>query len=110
VSWNGLPAYITIQMLVASIEVARSIDPAQIAKALEGLSYLGAAGPVALREDNHQLLQPFFLARFGDVANGSRNTAVGSKLGWNTVLRKEPDETVLDSTCKMVRPEGVKKR
>ena len=114
-SWNGLPAYITIQMLVASTEVARSADPLLVAQALEGLSFLGAAGPVALREDNHQLLQPLFLARLGRVGNGgvgnsAGKTAVGSKLGWNTVLRREPEETVLDTTCKMQRPAGVKKR
>ena len=108
-SWNGLPAYITIQMLVASTEVARSIDPLLVAQALEGLSFLGAAGPVALREDNHQLLQPLFLARLGGVASGGK-TAVGSKLGWNTVLRREPEETVLDTTCNMQRPAGVKRR
>ncbi|UCH49551.1 MAG: branched-chain amino acid ABC transporter substrate-binding protein [Betaproteobacteria bacterium] len=114
-NWNGLPAYVAIQMLVASTEVVRSIDPLLVAQALEGLSFLGAAGPVALREDNHQLLQPLFLARLGKVgngrvANGSSKTAVGSKLGWNTALRKEPDEIVLDTTCEMVRPEGVKRR
>lgn len=109
-SWNGLPVYITIQMLVASTEVARSIDPLQVARALEGLSFLGAAGPVALREDNHQLLQPLFLARLGRVDNSAAKPAVGSKLGWSTVLRKEPDQTVIDTSCKMRRPEGVKRR
>ena len=85
-----------------------------IAQALAGLSFLGAAGPVALREDNHQLLQPLFLARLGKVGNGGvasgGKTAVGSKLGWNTVLRRDPEETVLDTTCKMQRPAGVKRR
>lgn len=109
-TWNGLPVYITIQMLVASTEVARSIDPLQVARALEGLSFLGAAGPVALREDNHQLLQPLFLARLGRVDNSAAKPAVGSKLGWSTVLRKEPDQTVIDTSCKMRRPEGVKRR
>ena len=108
--WNGLPPYIAIQMLVASTEVARSIDPLRVAQALEGLSFLGAAGPVALREDNHQLLQPLFLARLGGLGSGDGTTAVGSNLGWNTVMRREPDQTVLDTTCKMQRPEGVKRR
>ena len=108
--WNGLALYVAIQMLVTSMETARSTDPLQVAVVLEGLSFLGANGPTAMRDDNHQLLQPLFLATLTTPGDGTGHTAAGAKLGWQTVLRKEPDETWLDSVCKMERPEGVKRR
>ncbi len=103
--WNGLPAYVTVQMLAASMQNARSIDPLQVARVLEGLSFLGAAGPTAMREDNHQLLQPLFLAQLvsADASLGI-DAAVGTSVGWQTILRSEPDETALDTACKMQRP------
>ncbi len=106
--WNGLPGFVTVQMLATSMQNARSIDPVQVARVLEGLSFLGAAGPTAMREDNHQLLQPLFLARLVS-ANGSPgvNAAVGSSLGWQTISRSEPDETALDTACRMQRPKNA---
>jgi branched-chain amino acid transport system substrate-binding protein len=108
--WNGLPVYVAIQMLVTSMETARSTDPLQTALVLEGLSFLGANGPTAMRDDNHQLLQPLFLATLASPGGDVKHPAAGAKLGWKTVSRKEPDETWLNSTCKMVRPKGVKRR
>ncbi len=108
--WNGLASYLAIQMLVASMEVTRSTDPLQVARALEGLSFLGAAGPVAIRADNHQLLQPLFLARLVSGDSSSTKPAAGSKMGWKTLLRREPDEIDLATTCEMQRPPDLKAR
>lgn len=109
--WNGLPGYVAIQMLVASMEISRSTDPLQVALALEGLSFLGATGPIAIREDNHQLLQPLFVARLSRAGSGgAKSAAFGSNNGWGTVLRFEPDEIYLDTACDMQRPSIDKKR
>ncbi|KPK35759.1 MAG: hypothetical protein AMJ66_00240 [Betaproteobacteria bacterium SG8_40] len=103
--WNGLPGFVTVQMLATSMQNARSIDPVQVARVLEGLSFLGAAGPTAMREDNHQLLQPLFLARLvGADKSSGVNAAVGASLGWQTVSRIEPDETAKETACRMRRP------
>ena len=103
--WNGLPSFVTVQMLAASMQTARSIDPVQVARVLEGLSFLGAAGPTAMRENNHQLLQPLFLARLVRPDGTSvADVAVGSNLAWQTVSRSEPDETALETACRMQRP------
>ncbi len=110
VDWNGLPSYVAIQMLVASMEVARSTDPLKVARTLEGLSFLGAAGPVAIRGDNHQLLQPLFIARLVRRDGGAKNTAAGSQLAWETVLRREPNESEIATTCEMQKPQTAKQR
>ena len=111
VDWNGLPSYITVQMLVTAIETARSLDPLQVAGVLEGLSFLGANGPIAMRDDNHQLLQPVFVGQLTKVDKQKvKQAAKGSTLGWKTVLRKDADETWINTACQMVRPAGVKKR
>ncbi|HUU72620.1 MAG TPA: branched-chain amino acid ABC transporter substrate-binding protein [Burkholderiales bacterium] len=103
--WNGLASYVTVQMLAASIQNARSSDPVQVARVLEGLSFLGVAGPTAMREDNHQLLQPLFLSRLVNPGSGTNaNMAVDSGLAWQTLSRSEPDETALETACKMQRP------
>ena len=63
-----------------------------------------------MRDDNHQLLQPLFVAsliRAG--SDGAKHAAAGSKLGWKTVLHREPDETWLKTTCTMQRPQAVKR-
>ena len=106
--WNGLPGLVTVQMLAASMQNARSIDPVQVARMLEGLSFLGATGPTAMREDNHQLLQPLFLASLVRVDGSSAvNAAAGSSLAWQTVSRSEPDETALETACRMQRPKSA---
>ena len=106
--WNGLPGLVTVQMLAASMQNARSIDPVQVARMLEGLSFLGATGPTAMREDNHQLLQPLFLARLVRVDGSSAvNAAAGSSLAWQTVSRSEPDEIALETACRMQRPKSA---
>jgi len=107
--WNGLPSYAAIQMLVTSMETARSTDPMRVASVLQGLSFLGASSPTAMRSDNHQLLQPLFVATLAKSGTKGAKNAVGdSGLGWKTVLHQESDQTQLKTTCKMRQPEALK--
>ena len=108
--WNGLPSYVSIQMLVTSMETVRSTEPIRVASVLQGLSFLGASSPTAMRNDNHQLLQPLFVATLAKAGTKGAKNAVGeTDLGWKTVLRKESDQTQMKTTCKMQRPESLKK-
>ena len=104
--WNGLPSYVSISMLVTSMQTTRSTEPLRVARVLEGLSYLGASSPIAMRRDNHQLLQPLYVATLAKVGTTGANNAVGDTgLGWKTVLRKDFDQTQVKTTCEMQRPE-----
>jgi branched-chain amino acid transport system substrate-binding protein len=107
--WNGLPSYISTQMLVTSMQTTRSAEPLRVARILEGLSFLGVSSPIAMRRDNHQLLQPLYVATLARVGTKGVNNAVGNTgLGWKTVLRKEFDQTQVKTTCEMQRPESLK--
>ena len=104
--WNGLPSFISTQMLVTSMQTTRSAEPLRVARILEGLSFLGASSPIAMRSDDHQLLQPLYVATLARVGTKGVNNAVGNTgLGWKTVLRKEFDQTQVRTTCEMQRPE-----
>ena len=103
--WNGLPSYVTISMLVTSMQTTRSTEPLRVARVLEGLSFLGASSPIAIRSDNHQLLQPLYVATLARAGTKGVNNAVGNTgLGWKTVLRKDFDQTQATTTCEMQRP------
>ena len=110
VDWNGLPAYLAIAMLVTSMQTAQSTEPSRVASTMEGLSFLGAAGPVSIREDNHQLLQPLFVASLDTLAGGRGTAAASSKLGWQTRVHLEPGDTELETSCAMQKPLEAGKR
>jgi branched-chain amino acid transport system substrate-binding protein len=104
--WGWLPSYVAVHMLVAAMEAARTTDPVKVAKALEGLSFLSPTGPALMRKEDHQLIQPLYLATFTKVGvPGVKYDAEGTGLGWKTDARIEPDETVLPTTCRMQRPD-----
>ena len=59
-----------------------------------------------MRRDNHQLLQPLYVATLAKAGTTGANNAVGDTgLGWKTVLRKDFDQTLVKTTCEMQRPE-----
>jgi branched-chain amino acid transport system substrate-binding protein len=104
--WGWLPSYVAVHMLAGAIEAARNTDPVKVAKALEGLSYLSPTGPALMRKDDHQLIQPLYLATFTKTgAPGVKHDAEGTGFGWRTDALIEPDRTALPTTCRMQRPD-----
>ena len=104
--WNGLPSYVSIQMLMTAMQTTRSSEPLRVASVMEGLSFLGARSPIAMRSDNHQLLQPLYVATLAKAGTEGVKFAVGNTgLGWKTVVRKEFDQTQVRTTCEMQRLE-----
>lgn len=104
--WGWLPSYVALHMLVTAMETARTTDPLKVARALEGLSYLSPTGPALMRKEDHQLLQPLYLATFTKAgAPGVKYDSEGTGFGWKTDARIEPDQTALPTTCRMQRPD-----
>ena len=67
---NGTPPYyvpadnyLAAETLFAGIEEAGSTDPADVAAALEDLTFDSIVGEVTLRGDDHQLLRPSYLGQ-----------------------------------------------
>jgi branched-chain amino acid transport system substrate-binding protein len=103
--WVWLPSYNAVHMLVAAIETARTTEPRKVGQVLEGLSYLSPTGPVLVRKEDHQLIQPLYLAIFTRAGGpGVKYDAEGTGFGWKTDARVEADDTVVPTTCRMQRP------
>jgi branched-chain amino acid transport system substrate-binding protein len=84
---------------------AKSLDPATVGKALEGMKYHGITGEVEMRADNHELLQPLFVSSF--VKSGTKGVKYDVErtgMGFKTEGRVEAKDTALPTTCKMERP------
>ena len=93
-----------MRFLDKAAEEAGSNNPKDIAFALEGMTMEGPYGTVTMREDNHQVLQDLFISTFSDdVVRGVEKLP----LGWTATDedRIPAENTRMDSTCEMERPE-----
>ena len=94
-----------MELLVWAIEETQSIEPLKIAHALEGSKFEGPIGQVWIREDNHQLIQPLYISTLSLMGNkGIKYDVERTGLGFKTDGRVEAIDTVLPTTCDMVRP------
>ena len=94
-----------VEMLAKAMNQAKSLDPATVGKALEGMKYKGITGEVEMRADNHELLQPLFISSF--VKSGTKGVKYDVErtgMGFKTEGRVEAKDTALPTTCKMERP------
>ena len=92
-------------MLASAINKAKSIEPVQIAKALEDLSYESVVGTVRMRGEDHQLLLPQVVNTIAPV--DGRLVKVGwegSNYGFRTDAVYTGNELAQGTECKMVRP------
>lgn len=94
-----------MEMVAKAFNTAGSTDPKAVAYALEGMKHTTLYGMVYMRAQDHQLLQPLYIARFEKI-NGKdpiqdrENTGYGSV----TQARTEALDTAMPSPCKMKRP------
>jgi branched-chain amino acid transport system substrate-binding protein len=88
-------------MFAAAATKAKSNDPVKVARALEGMKFMTSVGEVEMRADNHQLLQPLFVATFTDHV---KHDAEQTGLGFRTDARIEAKDTAVPTTCQMQRP------
>jgi len=88
-------------MFSAAAAKAKSNDPVKVARALEGMKINTSVGEVEMRADNHQLLQPLFVATLTD---GVKFDVEKTGLGFKTDLKVNAKDTALPTTCQMQRP------
>src|SRR5436305_13758744 len=88
-------------LLEAAAKKAGSNDPVKLARALEGIKMDTPLGPMEMRADNHQLLQPLFVSTLSDK---TKYDIEGSGLGFVNDAKIDADKTALPTTCKMQRP------
>ena len=94
-----------LEMLAKAINEAKSVEPLKVAKALEGMKFQGDTGEMWMRAEDHQLMQPIYISTFTkaggkDVKYDLEETGYG----WKTDFRVEAKDTVMPTTCAMIRP------
>ena len=92
-----------VDMLVRAINAAQSSDPLKVAKALEGMRYQGDTGELWMRAEDHQLVQPLYVATYRKVSPPAHDME-GTGYGWQTDMRMEGKDTAVPTTCQMERP------
>jgi branched-chain amino acid transport system substrate-binding protein len=95
-----------LDMLAKAMKAANSTDPAKVAKSLEGMKTDEWFGPVEMRAQDHQLLQPLYVMTFAKVDGKKvKLNADGTKeFGFREELKLDGPQTAQPSTCQMQRP------
>jgi branched-chain amino acid transport system substrate-binding protein len=96
-------------MFAEAIVKAKSVEPRQVALALEGMRHQGELGEVEMRKADHQLIQPLYvLTLVKSAARGGPKEAKidmeGSGLAPITEARLEAATSATPTTCQMKRP------
>jgi branched-chain amino acid transport system substrate-binding protein len=96
-------------MFAKAINQAKSVEPKQVALALEGMRHEGELGEVELRKSDHQLIQPLYvLTLVKSAARGGPKQAKidmeGSGLAPVTEARLEGYTSATPTSCQMKRP------
>ena len=95
-----------LDLLARAMTETKSTDPAKVAKAMEGMKMDGYFGPIEMRAQDHQLIQPLFIGTFAKVdGKAVKFNADGTKeFGFRTDHKIPAPETAMPSTCEMKRP------
>ncbi len=93
-------------MLQKAAAAANSVDPLEVAKALEGMKFAGPFGEVEMRAADHQLIQPLFINGFARWDGKSvKYLAEGStEFGMRNEEKVPASATALPTSCQMQRP------
>jgi len=94
-----------MRMFKLAAEKAKSLEPAKVAAALEGMDFeVFNGGKGTMRKDDHQFFQPMYIAQFGELKNKEPFDEEKTGWGWKGAAKIDTDATVLPTTCKMTRP------
>ena len=95
--------YNGINLMGAAIAKAKSSNPVQVAKAMEGLSVKSFAGEVTMRTSDHQLQQSMFITKWQKAKKGEYSV---ENTGYTFVSVKQMDPYVSSTptSCQMKRP------
>ena len=100
-------AFNEMRMLAAAINKANSsTDVAKIGAALEDMKFeVYAGGEGSMRKDDHQFFQHMYIGSFGNLdAAKEPFDEEGTSWGWRVISKIDSKDTLLPTTCKMVRP------
>lgn len=100
-----MPFYSLVATLAKGIATAKSTEPAKVAAAMEGLKLRSLNGEIEMRKEDHQVIQPLFIANW-TRRDGKEVQFEQEKTGhgWKTVEKVDASVSALPSACRMKRP------
>jgi branched-chain amino acid transport system substrate-binding protein len=94
-----------IRMFVKAANDANSIEPTKIAAKLEGMKFtVYDGGEGVMRADDHQFLQPMYIANLGPIGKDQPFDEENTGWGWKTTGKIETQDAIVPTSCKMNRP------
>ncbi len=89
-----------VRMLEKALIETGSSDVDGIRSSLSSMTFTDDTGPISIRPDNHQLLQPLYLSKLISVEGISDMVDVEKTgLGFETIVEIPAENTRLDTTC-----------
>lgn len=102
--WYSDSAFMVHHLLTQAMLKAGSSEPADVAKALEGLRVNGLGGEVEMRKSDHQLQQSLWMGRAHlDLLSGPRQAAL-AQLRFEPVQAFPAYVAAMPTSCQMQRP------
>jgi len=100
-----MATYTGIAMLAKAFKETKSTDPVKVAAALEGMKVQSLNGEVEMRKQDHQLLQPLYIAKWVKV-NGKdvKYDQEKTGYGWKTEALLPTYIATQPTSCQMQRP------
>jgi branched-chain amino acid transport system substrate-binding protein len=100
-----MATYTGIALLAKAFKETKSTDPVKVAAALEGMKVQSLNGEVEIRKQDHQALQPLYIAKWvkvngKDVKYDQENTGYG----WKTEALLPTYVATQPTSCQMQRP------
>lgn len=94
-----------MRMLAAAINQAKSDDPKKFAAVLHGMKFeVFNGGEGTMRADDHQFIQPLYMASFGPLKAGQEFDEEKTGWGWTIAGKIDAKDTLVPTTCKMNKP------
>ena len=94
-----------MRMFKLAAEKAKSLDPVQVASALEGMKFEPIdGGDGFMRKEDHQFFQPIYISSFGTLTANEPFDEEKTGWGWHLVSTIDTPQTMLPTTCQMKRP------
>lgn len=97
--------YSTMTFFAAGIAKAKSVDPFEVARAMEGLKVKGPAGEEEIRSHDHQIQQAVMVSTFAKVDGKKvKHDLENTGYGFVPVVVMEPYVASQPTSCQMSRP------
>jgi branched-chain amino acid transport system substrate-binding protein len=98
-------AFNAMTQLVAIINETKSTNPKILAEKLNSRKFQSVVGGEAwIRAENNAVIQDLYISSFGPLGPGQEFDEANTGWGWRTEATIPAKDTVVPTTCKIVRP------